>query len=328
MSRLLREDDDFEEAIRIAASALGLDPAFVEKDYWVTQVLRSLAAEYGASIVFKGGTSLSKGYKIIERFSEDVDILVRPLHGASIPVLEGRLKEMTDHVAGELGLSPSEKRSPGRGRQASRGDVIAYDELIQPAVDLPRESDGVLLETGYGDGREPSRVVVITPMLCDPARIDPQDHPDTQPFEIAALLPARTLLEKVILLHHVATCVADGDSSERHGRIGRHYHDVDKLLADKDTLRWLREEGDQGAKMKLIGEIETISKQQYGGCSPRPAAGYCAGPAFAPEPNSDLRTWLAGRYDAARGLMPHVSPAKWPTFNKTLNRIGQHAELL
>lgn len=59
------------------ADALRLPPECVEKDYWITELLRSVASpiEHGY-VVFKGGTSLSKGYDLIERFSEDVDILM------------------------------------------------------------------------------------------------------------------------------------------------------------------------------------------------------------------------------------------------------------
>ena len=64
-------------------SDLGLAPLFVEKDYWVTQVLRALHDQHAGAFVLKGGTSLSKGYELIERFSEDVDILIQPAKGDS-----------------------------------------------------------------------------------------------------------------------------------------------------------------------------------------------------------------------------------------------------
>jgi Nucleotidyl transferase AbiEii toxin, Type IV TA system len=93
---LFGDEDGFDVAIGRAAGALGdLDPSFVEKDYWVTQVLRVLQTEYPGDFFFKGGTSLSKGYDIIERFSEDVDILVVPLAGASIREGEAHLRAIT-----------------------------------------------------------------------------------------------------------------------------------------------------------------------------------------------------------------------------------------
>ena len=73
-----RDSTEFGPTLDAAAERLGISPTAVEKDYWVSEVLRVLAAEFGGDFVFKGGTSLSKGYRIVERFSEDVDVLVLP----------------------------------------------------------------------------------------------------------------------------------------------------------------------------------------------------------------------------------------------------------
>ena len=73
-----RDSAEFAPILDAAAARLGISPAAVEKDYWVSEALRALASGYGDDFVFKGGTSLSKGYRIIERFSEDIDVLVIP----------------------------------------------------------------------------------------------------------------------------------------------------------------------------------------------------------------------------------------------------------
>lgn len=73
---LLRESDGFPDVFGIAARDLPDPAAFLEKDYWVTQVLRALNDAAPGGFVLKGGTSLSKGYRIINRFSEDIDIFV------------------------------------------------------------------------------------------------------------------------------------------------------------------------------------------------------------------------------------------------------------
>ena len=67
----------FTAAIQTASENLKIPPVFIEKDYWITLVLKRLSeSEFKDSVVFKGGTSLSKGYKLIERFSEDIDIAI------------------------------------------------------------------------------------------------------------------------------------------------------------------------------------------------------------------------------------------------------------
>jgi hypothetical protein len=77
----LFEHPDFDQAILAAEahfSGLGLRAAMIEKDYYVTEALRALAAAAGQTIIFKGGTSLSKGWNLINRFSEDIDIFLDP----------------------------------------------------------------------------------------------------------------------------------------------------------------------------------------------------------------------------------------------------------
>lgn len=67
----------FGETIRAASHQTGIKDEFVEKDYWITLVLHQLSkSKYAEQTVFKGGTSLSKGYGLINRFSEDVDIAI------------------------------------------------------------------------------------------------------------------------------------------------------------------------------------------------------------------------------------------------------------
>ena len=77
----LFEHPDFEQAIIRAAEhfrARGLREAIIEKDYYVTEALRIIEQEAGGKVIFKGGTSLSKGWGLIERFSEDIDIFLDP----------------------------------------------------------------------------------------------------------------------------------------------------------------------------------------------------------------------------------------------------------
>lgn len=95
---LLRDNpEDLRALVSSAAAHLELDPSFVEKDFWVTEVLRAAAgpravvdkmgAGHEVRLIFKGGTSLSKVFGLIQRFSEDVDLLVEfPLY----PTSEGR----------------------------------------------------------------------------------------------------------------------------------------------------------------------------------------------------------------------------------------------
>ncbi|MBN2794146.1 MAG: nucleotidyl transferase AbiEii/AbiGii toxin family protein [Clostridia bacterium] len=73
--QLHENTNDFADLIRITSEYLGLDPTIVEKDYWITHALYQLSkSEYMEKVVFKGGTSLTKCYEDLHRFSEDIDI--------------------------------------------------------------------------------------------------------------------------------------------------------------------------------------------------------------------------------------------------------------
>lgn len=90
MNRFLGLSDSQRKSVyESIADKVGLPAQVIEKDFWVTAILQTIfslpIAEY---LVFKGGTSLSKGWKLIERFSEDIDVAVNP-------VFLGFLKEIS-----------------------------------------------------------------------------------------------------------------------------------------------------------------------------------------------------------------------------------------
>jgi predicted nucleotidyltransferase component of viral defense system len=73
----LHNNRDFADLIRIVADELSINPVLVEKDYWIMHCPFGLQ-QMGLSFELKGGTSLSKGLGIIDRFSEDLDIRIEP----------------------------------------------------------------------------------------------------------------------------------------------------------------------------------------------------------------------------------------------------------
>lgn len=117
----LFEHPDFEQAILRAQEHLrsrGLRPAIIEKDYFVTEALRILAGAVGDIIIFKGGTSLSKGLNLIQRFSEDIDIFLDPQ--AFAPALgknaiDRELKKLRDAIGMHPALTvmPAESQTTG-----------------------------------------------------------------------------------------------------------------------------------------------------------------------------------------------------------------------
>ena len=98
----LHNHKDFAALIRIVASEKRIDPALVEKDYWIMHGLYGLQ-QLGLTFELKGRTSLSKGFKIIDRFSEDLDVQINP--SAGMDVKTGR--NQTARLTSKAGRSSS-----------------------------------------------------------------------------------------------------------------------------------------------------------------------------------------------------------------------------
>ena len=101
MAYLHNNKDQFQDAIELAYEQTGIMAQAIEKDYYVTMLLR-LLSEKMPYIVFKGGTSLSKCHKVIKRFSEDIDITI------DTQISQGKKKKIKQAIvssADELGMN-------------------------------------------------------------------------------------------------------------------------------------------------------------------------------------------------------------------------------
>lgn len=93
----------FRQAIQYVSDTLGIPAIYVEKDYWVTYALRKIVnAPIGKEVIFKGGTALSKCFKLIERFSEDIDFVVLRNDKESGNRLKEKLREISNSIIDDL----------------------------------------------------------------------------------------------------------------------------------------------------------------------------------------------------------------------------------
>ena len=121
--RLHDEPDTYLELIQATADHIRIPAAHVEKDYWVTRVLKRLhESDYSEAVVFKGGTSLSKAHRLIERFSEDVDLALKRDDGLSDSRRRALLKSIEHEITQDLQYRPDypEKSKHGRFRKTAR----------------------------------------------------------------------------------------------------------------------------------------------------------------------------------------------------------------
>jgi len=142
--KLHKDKTLFREAIEAAAQHLKLRPVFVEKDYWVTYVLRNLGlSQYANTVIFKGGTSLSKAYQCIDRFSEDIDLAILSPGNYTGNQLKNLLKEVTETITQHLHIIEGHREEKKMGRL--QATVYAYDKVID-SIDFGVVKDYVLIE--------------------------------------------------------------------------------------------------------------------------------------------------------------------------------------
>lgn len=227
------------EALVQAANASGRPPHLLEKDVWVVWTLRHLfATPYAHHLVFKGGTSLSKAYGVIHRFSEDVDLtydiraIAADLIGDAdtpLPLSKSQEKKwskeirarLTEWVAAEVvpRLRQDLKRHglPAAVRAEEDKVFIDYTPMASGTGYAP---SAVMLEFGARSTGEPSE---LRSVQCDAAiHLSGVEFPEATPQVMRA---ERTFWEKATAIH-----VFCAQGAFRGGdRFARHWHDVTRL---------------------------------------------------------------------------------------------------
>ena len=312
---LFRNRRDFPATIDAAASVLNVNPAVVEKDYWVSQVLIALSEGYPDDFVFKGGTSLSKGFGIIERFSEDVDILLLP-KGRGSSARDTLMKKMGAAAGTAVGDHDPTRLDSSTG--VHRAFEIAY----------PRQRDAVWLrptirlEIGVRGGPNPSMVRSVGTLLRE--ALEDQDvtpeGDDLIPVDVRVLHPGRTLIEKLAMVNELGQKCAADDATELGHHVGRHFYDIYKLLDHADVLEFLQ---DRISFMEVVADCERVSKEQYKSNYTRPVTGYADGEAFsAPTAADRLRT----AHEAAEEM--YFGRGRYPSWNDVCDRVAARGQLL
>ena len=133
----LHEHPDFAAFLTATAAELDLSEPFVEKDYWITEILRVIAGTLPDRAIFKGGTSLSKGWNLIDRFSEDIDLFVDPAIEPRLGkrAIDRTLKQLRADVEAIDGLRLTEHKMYGG---FGRVDTFSYDSRYPAIVGFPR----------------------------------------------------------------------------------------------------------------------------------------------------------------------------------------------
>lgn len=221
----------FADAVSAAAGALGISETLVEKDYWVTWVLRNLAASPWADrVVFKGGTSLSKAYRLVERFSEDVDLAVIREAGMTDSAVKRLLGQVHHAAAGDL----PEVAELGRKWTKNRVVYHRYPQVFPAAI--PVATEHILLEiTAFGQPHPYRQLPLISYVgehLLAAGFVEAVVEYGLAEFDFNVLSMGRTFSEKVMAL--VRASYEENPAAEL-GRKVRHLYDLHHLYAHPEV---------------------------------------------------------------------------------------------
>lgn len=311
-----------------AAERLGLQAASIEKDYWVCRVLQNLfdLAEIGPQITFKGGTSLSKVWKLIQRFSEDIDLVIdRRQHGfsgARAPEQAGisgkerdrRLETLGSwcrtHVEDRVRPALASSLRTQLGERGWRLESDAGDEEGQTLLfHYPSsfESGGyvstvVKIELGARSDVAPASIQTIEPYLHEAI----PELRSKEVIRVLTLAPERTFWEKAMLLHEET--YRAGDKGPK-ARLARHYYDLWRLIEAGVARR-------ASADLALFGAVAAHRKTFFR--RPEAQKSIEAG-SLRLVPRSDQRAAWKRDYDAMRESMIF---GETPTFEVILAAVG------
>jgi hypothetical protein len=286
----LYEHPDFYEAVIAARDHFarpGLTAQLIEKDYYVTEALRIVANDSPRGIIFKGGTSLSKGWDMIQRFSEDIDLFVHPA-GLGKNAIDRGLKRIRDAIASHPApqFCPEESRTFGG---VGRNDYFSYrPRFTGVATVAPR----VFLEVGTSSGAYPTEARPILSYVAEflHAAGHSLDAEDETSFEIPLLHFHRTFVEKMFAIH--AKVEIFKERGQPIGRFARHYYDLWCLAQQSDVVTMLQaaEYGD------IKADYERISLAAFPTGYRRPV-GMSFANSDALFPAVDLAAILSAEYD-------------------------------
>jgi hypothetical protein len=258
----LHELPDAKELFLVVSEEKAINPSIVEKDYWVMHTLWGLQQQ-GFDFELKGGTSLSKGFDIINRFSEDIDIQIHP--APTFEVKSGKNHDKKKHVDGR------------RAFFGNLADILVIQDIVfhrdHEFDDIPKMrsagirgtysshfpslealKEGVLLEVGF-DKTTPYDFRNISSWAYDKAILSGVKIIDNQATNVKCYLPEYTFIEK---LQTISTKYRVNKQKNIDSPINfiRHYYDIYQLLNTERVKQFLQTEEYQAYKLEKFGSLD------------------------------------------------------------------------
>lgn len=254
--KLHLDEKVFRQAIQFTSDKLQILPIYIEKDYWVTYSLyKMLQSPIKDDIIFKGGTALSKCFGLIERFSEDIDLVILQDGSVSGNQLKNKLKGISNAIT-EI-LPEIEVKGITNKKGMLRKTAHSYPKLFKGSFNQVR--DFLVIESSWLGSSEPYIIKEINSFIGEVLLGEEQteniEKYGLYPFEIKALDPRRTMCEKIMSL--VRFSYSNNPIQDLKLKI-RHTYDLHKLLQERIYLDYLKSK-DFEIMLKIIIEEDKNS---------------------------------------------------------------------
>ncbi len=222
----------FRQAVQFTSDQMQILPIFVEKDYWVTYALYTIfGSAIGSETVFKGGTALSKCYKMIDRFSEDIDLVVLRRKGETDNRLKTKIKTIGKVVKAVLPEVNVEGLTVKMGM--NRKTAHSYNKEFEGNFGQVR--DLIVIEATWLGYYEPYTTQKLSSFVGEMMINTGQEiiarENGLLPFNVRVLEPIRTLCEKIMSL--VRFSYGENPIEDLKKKI-RHTYDLHQLLYQKE----------------------------------------------------------------------------------------------
>lgn len=235
--KLHENDRLFRQSVQFTADQFNIPAIYIEKDYWVTYALKLIFnGSLKDEIVFKGGTSLSKCFKLIDRFSEDIDLVILRKEGESNNRMGNKLREISTSVGQVLHEVHFDGITNKKGM--NRKTAHSYGKKFKGEFGQAREF--IVLESSWLGHHEPftSRTIasMTGEMIMGQNQLSIAKEFDLLPFEVQVLDPERTFCEKIMSL--IRFSYEKEPLAALKNKI-RHFYDLERLLKRPEYLNFL-----------------------------------------------------------------------------------------
>lgn len=254
--KLHENQELFREAVLATSQMMEIPEIYVEKDYWVTLALyRIFHSEMAKEIVFKGGTALSKCYKLIERFSEDIDVVVLRKEGENDNQMKKKIRaagKIVEAVMPEIAI-PGLTNKMGNIRKT----VHQYEKLFDGNFGQVREH--IVFEATWLGSFEPFTRGFISSYIGDMMKRNQLNdlifEYGLDAFELQVLSKERTICEKIMSLARFS--FMENPYENLANKI-RHIYDIHMMLKNKEINSFFKSEQFDEMMMK-VGNDDFIS---------------------------------------------------------------------